>query len=127
MGDLRLFTTGLTQRNLRRINMGRWLKKLEHTPKSAPTKLTEVSCVGFVSDTSEHIQENNAKKIDLFDFVSVACVDFQVNSQLVIDRLLSVEDEQDIIKGLISVETLKIHIKLWLETGTPHYSGKQLG
>lgn len=107
--------------------MGRWLKTMEHTPKSAPTKLTEVSCVGFVSSTSEHIQKNNAKKIYLFDFVSVACVDFQVNAQLVIDRLLSVEDEQDIIKGLISIETLKIHIKLWCKKGTPHYSGKQLG
>ncbi|MDP3562227.1 MAG: hypothetical protein Q8R83_08645 [Legionellaceae bacterium] len=104
--------------------MGRWLKKLEHTPKSAPTKLTEVSCVSFVGDTSEHIQENNAKKIDLFDFVSVACVDFQVNSQLVIDRLLSVEDDQDIINGHIPVETLKLHIKIWWEIGMPYYSGK---
>lgn len=127
MGDLKLYTNGLTQKNLGRVNMGRWLKKLEQTPKPVPTKLTKVSCVGFVSTTSEHNHKNNAKKIDLFDFISRACVGFQVNPQLVIDSMLSVEDEQDIINDLIPAETLKLHIKIWCEMAKPHYSGKQLG
>ena len=107
--------------------MGRWTKKLEKRLKQEPTKLTKPPSVSFVSTTSTHIQKNNAKKIDLFDFVSSCCGGHKVDPQQVINRLLSVEDEQDIINGLVPPESLRLHIKVWCEMGKPHYSGKQLG
>lgn len=107
--------------------MGRWLNKLENSPKPIPTELTKASCVSFVSSISENTQKNKAQQINLFDFVLRVCLDLEVTPQLVIDRLLSSEDEQDIINGLISVEMLKLHIRIWREIGMPYYSGKKLG
>lgn len=104
--------------------MGRWTKKLEKRLKHEPTKLTKLPSVSFVSMTSEHIQKNNAKKIDLFDFVASCCSGHKVEPQDVIDRMLSTEDEQDIVNGLVPAESLKLHIKVWSEMGNPHYSGK---
>lgn len=62
--------------------------------------------------------------IDLHQFVTKCCIGFEANPQQVLDHMLSVEDEQDIIHGLIPVETLKLHIKIWCEIGMPHYSDK---
>ena len=107
--------------------MGRWLKKLEVRPKAALTELTQPPSVGFVSSISRDIQKNNTKKIDLFDFVLRCCVNFQIESQEVIDRLLSIEDEQDIINGDIPADSLRLHVQVWIEMGKPHYSGKELG
>jgi hypothetical protein len=104
--------------------MGRWTKNLEKRLKQDQTKLTKPPFVSFVSTTSGHIQKNNAKKIDLFDFVSSSCGGQKVEPQQVIDRLLSVEDEQDIINGSVPAESLRLHIKVWCEMGKPHYSGK---
>ncbi|MCC5792828.1 MAG: hypothetical protein JJT82_09525 [Legionellaceae bacterium] len=65
--------------------------------------------------------------VDLYHFVQRCCVGFSVNGQQVIDHLLSVDDEQDIINGDTPADSLQLHIKLWIEGGMPHYSGKQLG
>lgn len=121
----KLFITGLTLNNPRRINMGRWLKKLEGMDKSAPTKLTQ-SSVAFVSNTSEHFDKNNAETFELISFVEKCCINLQVEPQQVIDGLLSIDDEQDIINGDTTVESLRLHIELWISAGKPHYSGKEL-
>lgn len=62
----------------------------------------------------------------LIRFVEQCCVGFSVNAQQVVEHLLSVDDEQDIINGEIPEESLRLHIKLWVEAGKPHYSGKKL-
>ena len=121
----KLFITGLTLNNPRRINMGRWLKKLEGMDKSELTKLTQ-SSVGFVSTTSEHFDKNNAEIFELISFVEKCCVNLQVEPQQVIDGLLSIDDEQDIINGDTPAESLRLHIELWISAGKPHYSGKEL-
>lgn len=62
----------------------------------------------------------------LIIFVGQCCIGLPVNAQQVIEHLLSVDDEQDIINGEIPEESLRLHIKLWVEAGRPHYSGKKL-
>jgi hypothetical protein len=62
----------------------------------------------------------------LIRFVEQCCIGIPVKAQQVIELLLSVDDEQDIINDEIPEESLRLHIKLWVETGKPHYSGKKL-
>ena len=68
--------------------------------------------------------ELKKQTIDLHQFVTRCCSGLQIAPQQVIDRLLSVDDEQDIINGLVSAESLRLHIKVWCEMDKPHYSGK---
>lgn len=68
--------------------------------------------------------ELKKQTIDLHQFVTRCCSGLQIDPQQVIDRLLSVDDEQDIINGLVSAESLRLHIKVWCEMGKPHYSGR---
>jgi hypothetical protein len=71
------------------------------------------------------LQEALKKKhIALFQFVQRCCVGLSINAQQVIDHLLSIEDEQDIINGDTPADSLRLHVKLWIENGMPHYSGK---
>jgi len=63
---------------------------------------------------------------NLIRFVEQCCVGLSVNAKQVIEHLLSVDDERDIINGVIPEESLRLHIKLWAEAGKPHYSGKKL-
>lgn len=63
-------------------------------------------------------------KIDLVDFVQDCVREFDIKPQQVIDNLLSIDDEQDIITGSISPQSLRLHIELWLKAGKPYYSGK---
>lgn len=118
MAVLKWFITGLPQTKLKVIKMGRWLKKLESMPKTELTKPTEQPCVSFVSTHSGHFQKT------LWEFVKACIGDKVVAPQLVIDHLLSTEDEQDIIAGKITPETLSRFIVVWLENGMPHYSDK---
>lgn len=104
--------------------MGRWLKKLDDMDMGEPTKPTE-DCVSFVSTTSEHFDKNNEVTFDLSKFFEKCCVNLQVEPQHVMDGLLSIDDEQDIINGNISEESLRLHIELWISAGKPHYSGKE--
>lgn len=62
----------------------------------------------------------------LIKFVEKCCIGLAVDAQQVIKLLLSVDDEQDIINDEIPEESLRLHIKLWVEAGKPHYSGKKL-
>ncbi|MCC5016055.1 hypothetical protein [Legionella sp. 31fI33] len=59
----------------------------------------------------------------LFKLVSICCDD-STEAQLVIMNLLSKEDEQDIINGLIAEESLREAIKNWRDKGRRHISGK---
>lgn len=72
-------------------------------------------------------EELRKQPVDLYQFVQRCCVGFPVTSQQVINHLLSVEDEEDIIHSGMTVEMLRLHIKLWFKSGMPHYSGKQFG
>lgn len=66
------------------------------------------------------------QKQELNYIVEQVCNEFPVSAKEVIDNLLSIEDELDIIEGNIPEETLKAHIKVWLEAGKPKLSGKNL-
>lgn len=104
--------------------MGRWLKKLETIGKSELTKLTELTCVSSVSSKSEPFQKNNTIRLSLTKFVSECCINLLIDPQKVIYGLLSTDDEQDIINGVIPVESLVLAVQLWIANGAKHISGK---
>lgn len=58
--------------------------------------------------------------------VELACNGLSITPTQVITRLLSVEDEQDLVNEETPQEALTLHIKLWLAKGMPHYSGKPI-
>ena len=72
-------------------------------------------------------KELKKQPIKLYQFVQGCCVGFPVKAQQAIDYLLSVDDEQDIINGMVPYESLRLHIEIWISSGKPHYSGKRLG
>ena len=71
-------------------------------------------------------EELKKQPVDLYQFVQRCCENFHIIAQEVIDNLLSIDDEQDIINGEIPVESLRLHIKVWIDAGKLHYSGKKL-
>ena len=99
--------------------MGRWLKKIGSMPELEPTKLTKPSSVGFVTTDLEHIEGNN---LNLINFVTLCCKEFNVEAPQVIDNLLSNEDQQEIISGKISDKVLRKSIEIWVAGGMlSHY------
>lgn len=104
--------------------MGRWLKKLETIDKSELTELTQLASVGFVSSISEPYQKNNTIRLSLIQFVSECCINLSIEPQKFIDGLLSTDDEQDIINGVIPTVSLVIAIQLWIAKAAKHISGK---
>lgn len=104
--------------------MGRWLQKVKTVENPELTKLTEASCVSFVSLALEPFQENNIIRLSLTKFVSECCANLPIEPQKVINGLLSTDDEQDIINGVIPAESLVIAIQLWIAKGAKHISGK---
>lgn len=104
--------------------MGRWQEKLANMPKAMVTKQTELCFVGSVTSSLSLIEKNNQIVIA---FVHQCCVGFNVNPQEVIDGLLDVDDEQEIINGLVPADSLRLHVELWLAKGKPNYSGKKFG
>lgn len=62
----------------------------------------------------------------LIEFVQHCCIGFASNAEQVINLLLSLEDEQDIINGKITVEALITAIRVWITNGSPHISGKSI-
>jgi hypothetical protein len=71
--------------------------------------------------------ELKKQTIDLHQFVTRCCSGLQIDPQKVIDRLLSADDEQDVINGEVPAESLRLHIELWATAGKLYYSGKELG
>lgn len=73
--------------------------------------------------------QNELKKqpIELYQFVQRCCVDLPVKAQQVIDNMLSANDEKDIINGVVSAESLRLYIEVWISTGKPYYSKKKPG
>lgn len=45
-----------------------------------------------------------------------------VKADLISTRLLSKEDKQDMLNGLIPVESLMTHVKIWIHYGMPDYA-----
>ncbi|CAM3024249.1 TPA: hypothetical protein ACG3NF_001770 [Legionella pneumophila] len=63
-------------------------------------------------------------KTQVIKFVQSSCQGFSVSASYVLKHLLSNEDINDITDGNTPMETLKLHIELWMAKGMPHYSGK---
>lgn len=45
-----------------------------------------------------------------------------VKASLISERLLSKKDKEDMLQGLISIETLITHVKVWKDTGMRNYA-----
>lgn len=96
--------------------MGRWINKIPS--QSIPSKPSKPSFVGFDGGDSGDITEL------LLRFVQTSCKGMRIDPQLVIEDLLSIEDEQDIIGGHITMEQLNYFIELWVASGMRRVSGK---
>lgn len=45
-----------------------------------------------------------------------------VKAELISTRLLSDEDKQDMLNGLVPVDVLLLHVKVWIQNGMPDYA-----
>ena len=45
-----------------------------------------------------------------------------LSPKLISTRLLSKEDKQDMLNGLLPDEALECHVKCWMEAGMPNYA-----
>jgi hypothetical protein len=45
-----------------------------------------------------------------------------VSPKLISTRLLSIDDKQDMLSGLVPDETLFVAVKCWMEAGMPNYA-----
>ena len=45
-----------------------------------------------------------------------------VSPKLISTRLLSKEDKQDMLNGLLPDEALECHVKCWMDAGMPNYA-----
>ena len=88
--------------------------------------VTNCVSVADVATVAVTTLPETARLQKLTRFVEQCCIGLPVNAQQVVEHLLSVDDEQDIINDEIPEESLRLHIKLWVEAGKPHYSGKKL-
>jgi hypothetical protein len=102
--------------------MGRWLEKLANMPNTIVTEPTE-PC--FVSSVTSHLELTQKNSLIVMGFVRQCSIGMNAHPQEIIDCLLAVEDEHDIINGLLPADALRLHIKLWIAQGKPYYSGKQ--
>jgi hypothetical protein len=48
-------------------------------------------------------------------------IEFGVNPAHISTKLLSKEDKQDMLEGLVPMETLKTAVRLWKDAGQPDY------
>lgn len=60
----------------------------------------------------------------VIEFVQSSCQGVSVSASHVLEHLLSNEDINDIADGNTPMEALKLHIKLWIVKGKPHYSSR---
>ena len=49
-----------------------------------------------------------------------------VKAELISINLLSKEDKQDMLNGLLPDEALLLHVKCWIEAGMPNYNSSEL-
>ena len=49
-----------------------------------------------------------------------------VKAQMISTRLLSKQDKQDMLNGLISPEQLLVATKVWIDNGMPDYANGQI-
>ncbi len=94
--------------------------------RTAKDQENQEGSLGSLSSLIKSEMNRQGQRHDLYQFVVRCCEGLRVKAQLVIDRLLSVEDEQDIINGMVPAESLRLHIEAWISTGKPLYSGKNL-
>jgi len=48
-------------------------------------------------------------------------IELGISPKLIAERLLSAEDKDDMMNGLLTVDALKTHITIWIENGMPDY------
>ncbi len=48
-----------------------------------------------------------------------------VKASLISTKLLSEEDKDDMLNGLISVDSLITHVRVWIENGMQDYVGRK--
>lgn len=77
-----------------------------------------------LSFESNIINTNCLIRKQVTEFVQISCQGFLVSVSQVMEHLLSSEDISDIVNGNIPMETLKLHIELWIAKGMPHYSSR---
>ena len=110
--------------------MGRWFNKIKNdslNELTKPTESTPVSSVGmYYSDIAKKNIENDSSSI-IIHFVQASCEGMRIDPQLIIEDLLSIEDEQDIVDGYVTVEQLNYLIELWVSSGMKRVSGKAFG
>lgn len=94
--------------------------------RTAKDQENQVNSLGSPGSLIKNEMSKRGQLHDLHQFVEKCCEGLCVKAQLVIDHLLSVNDEQDIINRMIPAESLRLHIEVWISTGKPHYSGKNL-
>lgn len=48
-----------------------------------------------------------------------------VKAELISTELLSIEDKQDMLNGLLPDEALLLHVKCWIEAGMPNHNSPE--
>ena len=73
-----------------------------------------------------HVPPKNRenRSVECEEIILRYCPGLSVHPKVIIENLLSVEDEQDLINGLVDTASLRLHIELWCAVGMPHLSGK---
>ena len=66
------------------------------------------------------------QSVECEEIILRCCPELTVYPKVIIENLLSMEDEQDLINGLVDPASLRLHIELWCAAGMPHLSGKPL-
>lgn len=101
------------------------IDRMTATSATLVTKDTvnNVECVAGVTSVAVATL-TELEKQQLTVFVEECCKSLPVNAQQVIEHLLSIDDELDIINGLISQDILRLHIEVWIKGGICHISGK---
>jgi hypothetical protein len=105
--------------------MGRWLDKIP--TYITPSKPSKPSFVGFDGVNYGKGKENfshDEHSVLLIKFIRESCLGIPIDPQLIIDRLLSIKDTQDIIEGRGIIKELNFIIRLWVADGMPHISDK---
>jgi hypothetical protein len=93
--------------------------------RTARDQENRVSSLGSLGSLIKNEMSGRDRQNDLHQFVARCCEGGSVKAQLVIDHLLSADDEQDIINGMVPAESLRLHILIWISAGKPHYSAKK--
>ena len=66
---------------------------------------------------SQQLSDNACKAI-----IKGIAKQFKIEAKLITTRLMSEEDKQDMRDGNLPLESLRCHVKVWIEAGLPDYA-----